>query len=95
MKAKVVRKRPLKFIVKAAKMTFDEWFAEQYPNADLSESSVVEVRLRMHGAWCAALEWGTRPTSHNSKSIPCSGCEALDECQECWSEGHHPPCYKG
>ena len=55
-------------------MTFEEWFAEQYPNADLSESSVVAVKDKMWGAWCAALEWGTRPTSHNSKSMPCCAC---------------------
>lgn len=32
--------------------------------------------------------------SHNSKSMPCCGCAALDECQECWEDDHHPPCYQ-
>lgn len=55
-------------------MTFEEWFTEQYPNADLSESSVIAVKDKMWGAWCAALEWGTRPTTHNSESAPCFFC---------------------
>lgn len=55
-------------------MTFEEWFAEQYPNADLSESSLVAVKDKMHGAWCAALEWGTRPTSHNSAMLEIALC---------------------
>jgi len=58
-------------------MTFDEWFEEQYPNADLTIDPVSAVRDKMFGAWCAALEWGSRPTSTNKQSTP------LPECPQC------------
>jgi hypothetical protein len=63
----------------------------------LMEAHFACINERLCQAWDtihAELVEGQKPTT-NSKSMPCEGCESIGECRERWSEGHHPPCYKG
>ena len=80
-------------------MEFREWWDTVGSGIRPAISSDMESHANFvaNAAWNAAQRNNkvAEQTPTNSKSMPCSGCEALGECQECWSEGHHPPCYKG